>query len=208
MVGSVTGSVVRGESSMPERDFALKFTSVANSIRLSVNYRSARTDEAGRFALDGLRPGVWSIAYEDIQGSWRQFYAHVVANATTALEIDISETRANGAGCDEVPGAQPSAVPDLLAAHRGPAGRGGVQGEVVDASGRPVPDAAITVLCAAGDFPDIAPLTDATGRFVLDDLPVGDWVFQALAPDGLVGEGGVTVPSGRLAKMTIRLGNI
>jgi hypothetical protein len=199
MFGSVTGSVVRGESLMPERDFALKFTPVAHSTNLSVSHRSACTDETGRFALDGLRPGVWLVAYKDLRGGWRQFYAHVLADATMALEIDVSAAGEEGtSGCNGAAGPPPVGG--------GPAGRGGVRGEVVDPAGRPVSDAAITVLRASGNFPDIAPLTDAEGRFALDDLPAGEWVFQALAPDGRIGEAAVNIPPGQLAVLTIRLG--
>jgi len=42
-----------------------------------------------------------------------------------------------------------------------------IQGEVVDASGRPVPNARVMVLTGPGSFPDIALLTDDEGRFTL-----------------------------------------
>lgn len=197
MLGSLSGAVVRGESLMPESGMLLKFSSVKDSLNLSVEYKSARSDSAGHFVLEDLRAGVWSVSYQDLGGTWRQFNAHVIADAMTSIEV-------NSLGPQEAETPGPQDVCDVPQ----PALPGGVTGQVLDGrTGRPVEDAAITIVRAAGPFPDIAPLTDANGRFALGDLPTGSWGVQALGPDGRIGGVDVTVPSGRTVDVRIHLGD-
>lgn len=198
MVGSLTGTVVRGASLQPESGMVLRFAAVSNSLQLSVEYKLARSDAAGWFALDGLRPGRWSVSYQDSHGAWRQFYSHVLEQATTSIDIDVCAS----------PGV-PSEGQQMQTAHSGdePGRPGAIAGRVIDArSGLAIADAAITMIKAAGPFPDIAPLTDAAGAFSLGDLPPGEWAFRVLCPDGRVGDGSVTVRSGRTVETVIEIG--
>ena len=62
---------------------------------------------------------------------------------------------------------------------------GSVRGRVVRAdTGVPVDSATIGILRGAGPAPDIAPLSDADGRFAMDGLPPGEWVIGAIDVDG------------------------
>jgi hypothetical protein len=68
---------------------------------------------------------------------------------------------------------------------------------------KPVRDAAITIVRGAGSAPDIAPLTNDEGRFMLDGLPPGEWVLRAVGPGGETGEGTVRVSADAVADLTI-----
>jgi uncharacterized GH25 family protein len=57
---------------------------------------------------------------------------------------------------------------------------------VVDASGRPIPEASVTIVASTVTMPEIALLTDASGVVQLT-LPKGRFTFQAYGSDGLQG---------------------
>ena len=82
--------------------------------------------------------------------------------------------------------------------------RGTLRGRVLSKNdGQPIADATITVVSGAGAAPDIAPLSNASGLFSLDGLPVGRWTFRAIAPDGQSGEASVTITADALANVII-----
>ena len=84
--------------------------------------------------------------------------------------------------------------------------QGNVRGRVVRMKdGQPIQDATITVVSGAGPAPDIAPLSNQSGLFSLDGLPVGRWSFRAIAPDGQSGEAAVTVTADVVANVTIQV---
>ncbi len=71
---------------------------------------------------------------------------------------------------------------------------GNVNGQVVmEESGQPLEYASIFVTQGAGPAPDIAPLTDHQGRFMLDGLPEGVWTLHALGSAGETGESTIRV---------------
>lgn len=75
-----------------------------------------------------------------------------------------------------------------------------IEGVLLDAEGRPVADATLSLVSATAPVPDIAMMTDRRGRFFLDDLPEGRFRLRVTPPGG----GGRTVeftvprPDGRL----------
>lgn len=73
-------------------------------------------------------------------------------------------------------------------------------------NGTPVPDAAISVVEGPGQYPDLAPLSDASGWFALDRLQPGLWRVSALAPDGGSGEASFEIWDNSLSEVTIELG--
>jgi hypothetical protein len=80
---------------------------------------------------------------------------------------------------------------------------GAVEGDVVDARGDPVPGARVArdhvpTWLVVGANPQGIATTDAKGRFSLHELPEGDIVLEAYAPDrGRARVDGVHVTSGR-----------
>ena len=86
---------------------------------------------------------------------------------------------------------------------------GGVRGRVVRASdGAPLPERTVVVVRGAGPAPDIAPLTDASGRFALDGLPAGEWVLRAIGPAGETGETTLRVAADRVTETVIEVDGV
>jgi Carboxypeptidase regulatory-like domain len=86
---------------------------------------------------------------------------------------------------------------------------GTVRGRVVSAkTGDPVANAAITVLRGPGPAPDISPMTDSTGAFVFDGLPVGECVLHALGPGGEIGEVTVDVNDQFVTDVLIKIKSV
>ena len=57
----------------------------------------------------------------------------------------------------------------------------------------------------AGPAPDIAPVTNAEGKFSMDGLPWGTWRFHAIDPQGRRGTAEVHIWGYKTAKVTIKL---
>lgn len=70
---------------------------------------------------------------------------------------------------------------------------GSVQGYVVTEEGKTVPDASVLIAEGPGPAPDIAAITDDTGRFVLDGFAEGTYLLRAFGPTGEIGETSVFV---------------
>ena len=64
------------------------------------------------------------------------------------------------------------------------------------------------VVSGPGAAPDVAPLTDREGWFVLDDLSPGDWRLRAMGPNGETGDATAHVSAGALNEVTIALGRV
>ncbi|WP_238752140.1 carboxypeptidase-like regulatory domain-containing protein [Neolewinella maritima] len=58
------------------------------------------------------------------------------------------------------------------------------EGRVIDQTGAPVAEVAVTILDGPGSFPDLASLTDSTGRFTLHELSAGTFTIYLMAPSG------------------------
>ena len=72
-------------------------------------------------------------------------------------------------------------------------------GRVVDAAGRPVPGARVTIVDSPSPMPEMAILADGEGRFSLF-LPPGRFVLRA---DGAEGEAGEAVVVDRQREVTV-----
>ncbi|WP_404379653.1 hypothetical protein [Caenispirillum salinarum] len=181
---------------------------------------AAITDAIGGFCFDGLRPGPWLLRV--FGGDGRELaLRHLVVhdNALTQMTLEVSgggkalpdplievepkpEPAPSGEPAPDI-APEPPIDPPRQAADRG---TGRLLGHVVwsDGSGA-VADAAVTVAQAAGPAPDIAPLTDADGRFLLTALPSGHWVLQAMAPDGRTGRAHAAVRADETTEVVIRV---
>lgn len=71
--------------------------------------------------------------------------------------------------------------------------------------GRSVANATITCFSSHGSAPDIAPISDAAGRFYLDGLSEGLWIIRAVAEDGRAGESVLAVRAGMRSHVEIEL---
>ncbi|SCU90803.1 hypothetical protein CNECB9_500024 [Cupriavidus necator] len=191
MRGSLCGYVVRAESERPLEDAAVTLVS-----RALAPVIAPLTDKAGWFVLDGLPPGDWVLHASGPDGETGEARAPVFADAFTNVTIHVA-----GASSDaQFPQRKSDSKEPLMK----PMKHGRVDGHVVRAgTGVPVQDASITVVWGAGPAPDIAPLTDKAGWFVLDGLPPGDWLLHASGPDGEEGEAAACVVSGGVASVTI-----
>jgi hypothetical protein len=138
--------------------------------------RRARTAPDGTFSLSELAPGPAKLAVR----------AAGFASITHAVTIPDSGGR------------RPFAVPRIELTAEGV-----VEGEVVDAQGRPVAGARVAkdhvpTWLVVGANPDGIALTDSKGRFSLKELPEGTVTLEAYAPDvGRARAEGVKVVSAR-----------
>ncbi len=80
-----------------------------------------------------------------------------------------------------------------------------IDGQVIDATGRPVPEVSITLQDGPGTFPDLAALTDAEGRFTLHDLSVGRFTLRLVPPEGEPVSRMVEVGNGGTERLVLRL---
>jgi hypothetical protein len=189
MRGSLCGYVVHDD----ERPVArAAVEAVADGV---AEPRTAWTDPAGWFTLDGLAPGDWLLQAWAPDSRSGEASAPVYGNAFSSVTIRIG-TRAVA----QRPRARDPSFKSWVMRMQ----HGSVDGYVVRAaSGTPVMDAAITVVSGPGAVADIAPLTDERGRFRLDALAPGEWTLRALGPAGEGGTATVRVLSGRVVEASI-----
>lgn len=158
---------------------------------------TAVTDSAGRFTFDDLREGNWTLWVQGSGGEpLGEATVHVFDNALSEVTIEVGGLRRP---LRRFVAMRPTIAMSLNVP-------GSVRGRVIRAdNGRPVADAAITVVSGAGPAPDIAPVTDGAGWFVFHGLPEGDWVLRALGPSGETGEATVRVAAGSVTEAIIRV---
>jgi uncharacterized GH25 family protein len=205
MRGSVSGWVVSAEGGEPLVGAVVDGSQLNSPRAAEYEWGSdetpapvvvSRTDSVGRFAFDDLPEGDWVFRTQGVAGQiMGEARVPVFDNAVSAVAIEI-------VGASH-PTRRGSACRGDTRERRLP---GSVHGRVVRAdSGEAVEDAMITVVRGAGPAPDMAPVTDAAGRFVFNGLPPGDWVLRALSPTGEIGEASVRVSSDSAAEVTIRI---
>ena len=178
MHGSIHGYVVRGDTQRPAAGARVTIARGTGSALEAGRRPDAgpMTDSAGWFAFSALEEGEWIVRAIGPNNGRGEARLSVFDNAVTEVTIVLNGLHrwmatALGSGDRE----------------KAPM-TGSVRGRVVRADGgAPVADATVGVLRGAGPAPDIAPLTDALGRFALDGLPPGIWVLAATAPDGARG---------------------
>lgn len=192
LAGSLRGRVVRGDGS----PVASATITVVHGDGTLADI-APLTDVAGWFVLEGLMAGKWVLHALGPAGEKGDATVNVFDNAHSEATIEV--------------GAVPVRPPRRNSAARTASKMerdmpGSVHGRVEQADGgKPVPDATIAVVKGAGPAPDIAPLTNAQGRFALDGLPAGEWVLAALTPTGETGEVTVRVSRGAVTEAVIRV---
>ena len=146
------------------------------TLTTDLGVRRARTDAAGAFSLRDLAPGPAKVR------------VRAAGFAPVARDVAIPDSE----------GRRAFAIPRIELPVEGI-----VEGEVVDASGKPVHGARVArdhvpTWLPVGANPEGVAVTDAQGRFSLAQIPEGTVALEAYAPD--VGRGraeGVRVTSGR-----------
>ncbi len=84
---------------------------------------------------------------------------------------------------------------------------GSIAGKVVAVTtGYPIENASVMVLHGAGSAPDIAPLTNAQGRFSLEGLAAGEWRLRVFAPSGQTATPRIEVRANETAMVTVVIG--
>ncbi len=185
MNGSVCGYVVHSVEGTPIRRATVR---VLRGPGTRSTTRTVTSDQ-GAFSLCDLAEGKWFLSATSPEGHSRRASVHVFKNALSELTIEIGQTS------DDL------AEPKMKT--------GSVKGRVIDqANSQPIPDVAITVKRSAGPAPDISALTNHDGRFQLDDLPAGECVLKALAPDGATSEITLQVIADTFIKALIKLDDI
>lgn len=212
--GTILGQVVVGPEAQP---VAGALVTLQGPPPRGVMY-SVRSRNDGAFAVHHLAPGRWRVAtagtapmqVEVIDWAATQVVLALARSGTdtgvplVVPMIDIwREPNPESTWQDASPGCMPDIVPDAASRRLG---RGAVLGWVRDArSQAPVADATISCHSSGGSAPDIAPVTDADGRFAIDGLSEGLWILRARAPGGAVGESVVSVRAELRSQLLIEL---
>jgi hypothetical protein len=82
---------------------------------------------------------------------------------------------------------------------------GSVRGQVITDDGAPVAGATVLIGTGPGPAPDIAPISDSAGSFVLDGLAEGTYVLRAFGPGAQTGETSVSIYPERVTNVEIVL---
>jgi protocatechuate 3,4-dioxygenase beta subunit len=141
------------------------------------------TDDRGQYRVSGLRPGIYVVAAmaprATVSGSvdtargYAAMYYPGTADAATAQRITLDAGR-------DATGIDIAFTPTLTAT---------VSGSVIDDLGRPFAGRVAMFTSARSDALSVdawAAPTDATGAFVLRNVPRGDYVVKALSANGAV----------------------
>lgn len=227
MRGSIYGYVVRGDSEMPVG--GAEVTILKRAGPTAAAHRSLpvvlSTSGSGWFTFDKVPEGTWLVRAVGPRGGRGNVevpvFQNAISEATVALnglQRWLADTLASvDHSADATPadtgnefGNRPGASwsNDLAgsASREEPAMTGSVRGRVVRAdTGLPVDNATIGILRGAGPAPDIAPLSDADGRFAMDGLPPGEWVIGAIDPDGRRGSVEFRIGKSAVADVVIEI---
>jgi hypothetical protein len=147
------------------------------TLSTALGTRHARSDSAGAFTFAELEPGTARLR------------VRAPGFATDARAIVIPESE----------GRRPYEIPIVELSPEGV-----IKGEVVDGRGQPVSGARVAkdhvpTWLVVGSNPEGVAVTDAKGRFSLNELPEGLATVEAFAPDlGRARSAPVTVTSGRV----------
>ena len=82
---------------------------------------------------------------------------------------------------------------------------GSVKGRVLTRERMPVAGATVFIVKGPGPAPDIAPMSDDSGRFVLDGLGEGTYILRAFGPAQEAGEASVSIHAGSVTDTEIVL---
>jgi len=166
--GKISGRVVRNSDSTPIRDFSIRIVSFIpfadTPLSYDMNWRDFETRQ-GRFILEGLNPGKYSLAviHPDFTAVTMANIPVTAANTTSGLEFRMAEP-------------------------------GSIRGVVREKTSRkPVPSAEVALY--QYDQTDLERLirdaghavsSDASGHFAIERVPAGDVRLRVASPDYLV----------------------
>lgn len=191
MRGSVCGYVVQADNEAPIANATINVVRGPGPVPTSIIV----TNRSGWFALDDLPSGRWVLS-ATISAGHGQATVYVFDNVLSDVTIEVARLP-RGARRPTSAGAKNKKERNML---------GSVRGRVVHAdNGKPLEDATIIVVRGAGPAPDISPVTNGAGLFMLDELPEGEWLLRAFSPNGETGETTVHVSAGLVADTVIKV---
>jgi hypothetical protein len=229
MSGTIIGQVVTGPHARPVAGAAV----MLHGPPPAGGVLCLRTREDGAFVASRLAVGLWRLAVAGAAPQRVQVLARTAT--PVVLEVPTVNRDGHAPFAEPMPdsamepwpGDEPKDLQDgadgtlLDVASRGPApapppgvacgqsrrpSRGSVIGWVLEAgSHQPAVGATISCHSSGGSAPDIAPMTDARGRFELEGLSEGLWIMRAHAEDGATGESVVAVRAGLRSQLVIEL---
>jgi hypothetical protein len=223
MWGSIFGYVVRGDTERPVAGALVSIVSARAPAPDFAPELGQLTNSAGWFAWEGLPEGQWLVIAVEPKSGRGEANVSVFDNSITEVTVrlnrfhrwlasaqvdEMEEMRSPGSDSDLDDTSETTGLDDVspAPAFREPVRKGSVRGRVVYASsGSPVAEATITFEGEAGPAPDIAPVTNAEGKFSMDGLPWGTWRFYAIDPQGRRGTAEVHIGGYNTAKVTIRI---
>jgi hypothetical protein len=193
--GNVRGWVLRAGTGQPVAGCAV----AATGGPAMTEQATLDSDGAGQFDFGGrLMAGDWLVRARSPDRSEGETPVRVFAGEESEITIEVESPTPIARRPPER--RSPARPRDLV---------GSVRGRVVRASdGEPFGEATIMVVSGPGAAPDVAPLTDREGWFVLDDLSPGDWRLRAVGPNGETGDATAHVSAGALNEVTIALGRV
>jgi hypothetical protein len=155
--------------------------------------RQCTTDDNGWFHAVGLAAGRWRIQAAGAIAVFADVFDYATTTVTLALglgfESDLGEDSRWGS-------------PEDTCVKKHAEKMGGISGQVVFASdGSPAHQASILIVRGPGPAPDISPLTDDWGRFLVDGLLPGMWTLRAISEQGGSIQSTVFVHSGSRSEL-------
>ncbi len=186
MHGSIIGQVLSAASGQGLGQVSVELRRVSgSSAQDTPEPQHLLSDEHGWFSASHLAPGSWRL---ETSGS-PSAHVEVLPFATCTLTLTI-KAQVNQRSLPE-PGSPQT---------------GAITGQVVfAASNMPIPYASVIVLWGAGPAPDIAPMTDTAGRFILDGLSPGEWAVRAISAQGASTDVRVCVSAGQHTAVRIEI---
>jgi hypothetical protein len=145
--------------------------------------RSTTTNERGRFRIDSVAPGVYTLVVRQI-GS-RPLRTRLEVSATSRTDLALYLLPA------------PQLLPTLIVEGR----RTGLYGSVGDTAYRPLAGARVIVLGSGGG----ERVTDSLGRFAFHDLPGGAYMVRVTMPGHLERRLVIDLPKGKGRELTFLL---
>lgn len=224
MPGSVNGYAVRAHDGRPIAGATITVVRGAGP----VPDIAFITDADGYFGLDGLQTGEWELRAFGPTGGKGEATVPVFDNAVSDVTIVLdglhrwladaltgvtdgstdvaSENQSSELKVEQEMASRAKGRPVRSTGKTQTAAPGSLRGRVLLAdNGMPLSDATVSVVSGVGLAPDIAPMTDAVGRFSFEGLTPGWWKLRALGPNGESGEAEVRVYDNAPADMIIEV---
>jgi hypothetical protein len=172
---AISGVLIDAHSQLPIAGCQIGITIVTTVAETRIHRNAGmRTGADGRYAFDGIADGSYGFVIQ-CDGYLPSCYRPPGTEPPRCDNISVAtDQRKTGVDLVLIPGAT-------------------ARGQVVDVRGQPIAAASVRLGLPVGDRPDtmtMPSLTDRDGRFVLRNLPAGEWRLEVRVPN----EGGSLRP--------------